>query len=87
MFTHRLPLEEGPRAYHTFARKQDGCIKVALLPGGTLHCRRTGAAMDDPVVTTQQAVLETEGYQALRPVTRPPYWGWTATAPGVRACR
>jgi threonine dehydrogenase-like Zn-dependent dehydrogenase len=37
VFTHRLPLEEAPRAYHTFARKQDGCIKVALLPGGTLH--------------------------------------------------
>jgi threonine dehydrogenase-like Zn-dependent dehydrogenase len=37
VFTHRLPLEDGPRAYHTFARKQDGCIKVALFPGGTLH--------------------------------------------------
>jgi threonine dehydrogenase-like Zn-dependent dehydrogenase len=37
VFTHRVPLEDGPRAYRTFARKQDGCIKVALLPGGTLH--------------------------------------------------
>lgn len=37
VFTHRVSLEDGPAAYHTFARKQDGCIKVALLPGGTLH--------------------------------------------------
>jgi threonine dehydrogenase-like Zn-dependent dehydrogenase len=37
IFTHRVSLEDAPRAYHTFARKQDGCIKVALLPGGTLH--------------------------------------------------
>lgn len=32
LFTHRLPLESGPEAYHTFDRKQDGCIKVALVP-------------------------------------------------------
>jgi threonine dehydrogenase-like Zn-dependent dehydrogenase len=34
IFTHRLPLEEGPKAYHTFAQKKDGCIKVALFPHG-----------------------------------------------------
>lgn len=34
IFTHRLPLEEGPAAYHMFARKQDDCIKVALFPHG-----------------------------------------------------
>jgi threonine dehydrogenase-like Zn-dependent dehydrogenase len=32
VFTHRLPLDEAPEAYHTFARKQDGCIKVAFTP-------------------------------------------------------
>jgi threonine dehydrogenase-like Zn-dependent dehydrogenase len=37
VFTHRLPLERAPEGYHTFARKQDGCIKVALFPNGTLH--------------------------------------------------
>jgi threonine dehydrogenase-like Zn-dependent dehydrogenase len=37
VFTHRLPLDEAPRAYRTFARKQDGCIKVALFPNGILH--------------------------------------------------
>lgn len=37
VFTHRLPLEKAPEAYRTFARKQDGCIKVALFPNGTLH--------------------------------------------------
>ncbi len=37
LFTHRLPLERAPEGYHTFARKQDGCIKVALFPNGTLH--------------------------------------------------
>jgi threonine dehydrogenase-like Zn-dependent dehydrogenase len=37
VFTHRLPLEDAPRAYHTFAQKRDGCIKVALFPNGTLH--------------------------------------------------
>jgi threonine dehydrogenase-like Zn-dependent dehydrogenase len=35
LFTHRVPLEKAPDAYHTFARKQDGCIKVALFPDGT----------------------------------------------------
>jgi len=34
IFTHRLPLEEGPKAYRLFAQKKDGCIKVALLPRG-----------------------------------------------------
>jgi threonine dehydrogenase-like Zn-dependent dehydrogenase len=33
LFTHRLPLEEGPAAYRLFDEKRDGCIKVALLPG------------------------------------------------------
>jgi threonine dehydrogenase-like Zn-dependent dehydrogenase len=37
VFTHQLPLEQAASAYHTFAHKQDGCIKVALLPNGTLH--------------------------------------------------
>ena len=37
VFTHRLPLDDAPAAYRTFARKQDGCIKVALLPNHTLH--------------------------------------------------
>ncbi len=37
VFTHQLALEQAPAAYHTFARKQDGCIKVALFPNGTLH--------------------------------------------------
>jgi threonine dehydrogenase-like Zn-dependent dehydrogenase len=30
--THRLPLEEGPRAYEMFQKKQDGAIKVVLEP-------------------------------------------------------
>lgn len=37
VFTHRLPLEDAPKAYHTFARKEDGCIKVALFPNGLLE--------------------------------------------------
>ncbi len=37
VFTHRVSLEEAPAAYHTFARKEDGCIKVALFPNGDLH--------------------------------------------------
>ena len=32
LVTHRLPLEEAPRAYETFQKKQDGCIKVVLEP-------------------------------------------------------
>ena len=28
--THRLPLDEAPRAYETFRQKEDGCIKVVL---------------------------------------------------------
>lgn len=32
IFTHRLPLAEGPRGYRIFAGRRDGCIKVALLP-------------------------------------------------------
>jgi len=30
--SHHLPLEEGPDAYRTFQKKQDGCIKVVLRP-------------------------------------------------------
>ena len=37
VFTHRLPLEEASKGYHTFAQKRDGCIKVALFPNHTLH--------------------------------------------------
>jgi threonine dehydrogenase-like Zn-dependent dehydrogenase len=35
VFTHRVPLEDAPRAYRTFAQKRDGCIKVALFPDRT----------------------------------------------------
>jgi threonine dehydrogenase-like Zn-dependent dehydrogenase len=30
--THRLPLDEAPRAYEIFQKKQDGCFKVLLQP-------------------------------------------------------
>jgi threonine dehydrogenase-like Zn-dependent dehydrogenase len=30
--THRIPLEEGPAAYETFQKKQDGMVKVLLTP-------------------------------------------------------
>jgi threonine dehydrogenase-like Zn-dependent dehydrogenase len=30
--THRLPLEEGPRAYEMFQRKEDGAVKILLHP-------------------------------------------------------
>ncbi|WP_447980044.1 zinc-dependent alcohol dehydrogenase [Candidatus Nitrospira bockiana] len=30
VITHRIPLEEAPRAYRLFQEKQDGCIKVVL---------------------------------------------------------
>jgi threonine dehydrogenase-like Zn-dependent dehydrogenase len=31
--THRLPLEEAPRAYERFQKKEDGYVKVLLQPG------------------------------------------------------
>ena len=37
VFTHRVSLADGPAvsaAYDMFERRRDGCIKVALLPGG-----------------------------------------------------
>ena len=30
--THRLPLDEAPRAYEMFQKKQDGAIKIVLKP-------------------------------------------------------
>jgi threonine dehydrogenase-like Zn-dependent dehydrogenase len=30
--THRLPLEEAPRGYEMFQKKQDGAVKVLLKP-------------------------------------------------------
>jgi len=30
--THRLPLDEAPNGYATFAEKEDGCVKVVLTP-------------------------------------------------------
>jgi threonine dehydrogenase-like Zn-dependent dehydrogenase len=32
LVTHRLPLEDAPRAYEMFKNKADGCIKVVLKP-------------------------------------------------------
>lgn len=32
VITHKVPLEEGPKAYARFRDKEDGCIKVVLLP-------------------------------------------------------
>jgi threonine dehydrogenase-like Zn-dependent dehydrogenase len=32
LVTHRLPLDDAPRAYEMFQKKQDGCIKVVLNP-------------------------------------------------------
>jgi threonine dehydrogenase-like Zn-dependent dehydrogenase len=32
LVTHRLPLDEAPRAYDMFKKKEDGCIKVVLKP-------------------------------------------------------
>lgn len=34
VISHRLPLEDGPRAYDLFARKLDRCTKVGLWPQG-----------------------------------------------------
>jgi threonine dehydrogenase-like Zn-dependent dehydrogenase len=34
IITHRVPLEEIADAYHVFANKLDGCIKVIVLPPG-----------------------------------------------------
>ena len=30
--THRVPLDEGPQAYETFQRKEDGAVKILLQP-------------------------------------------------------
>jgi threonine dehydrogenase-like Zn-dependent dehydrogenase len=32
VITHRLPLDDAPRAYQMFREKEDGCIKVVLRP-------------------------------------------------------
>jgi threonine dehydrogenase-like Zn-dependent dehydrogenase len=32
VITHKLPIDEAPRAYDIFKHKQDGCIKVVLKP-------------------------------------------------------
>src|SRR4029450_1007852 len=42
LVTHRLPLDEAPRAYDMFKKKEDGCIKVVLkpcTPGGQQNSR------------------------------------------------
>ena len=31
--THHLPLDDAPRAYEIFQKKQDGAFKVLLQPG------------------------------------------------------
>ena len=33
VITHRLPLDEAPKAYKIFRDKQDECIKVVMTPG------------------------------------------------------
>jgi len=37
VITHRFPLDQAATAYKTFRDKQDGCIKVVLNPGDTVH--------------------------------------------------
>lgn len=37
VITHRLPLDDAPRAYKVFRDKHDHCIKVVLKPGSTVH--------------------------------------------------
>jgi len=32
LVTHRLPLDDAPRAYEMFQKKDDGCVKVVLQP-------------------------------------------------------
>ncbi|HEY8377367.1 MAG TPA: hypothetical protein VIK91_12815, partial [Nannocystis sp.] len=32
VITHRMALEEAPRAYQMFQRKEQGCVKVILRP-------------------------------------------------------
>jgi threonine dehydrogenase-like Zn-dependent dehydrogenase len=32
LVTHRAPLEDAPRMYELFQKKEDGCIKVVLKP-------------------------------------------------------
>jgi threonine dehydrogenase-like Zn-dependent dehydrogenase len=32
VITHRMRLEEAPRAYEIFANREDGCVKVVLTP-------------------------------------------------------
>jgi threonine dehydrogenase-like Zn-dependent dehydrogenase len=32
VITHKVSLEEAPKAYHTFRDKKDGCIKVVIQP-------------------------------------------------------
>jgi threonine dehydrogenase-like Zn-dependent dehydrogenase len=37
VITHRLSLDEAPKAYQIFRDKQDACIKVVLKPHETVH--------------------------------------------------
>ena len=32
VITHRMRLDEAPAAYETFLHKEDGCVKVVLIP-------------------------------------------------------
>jgi len=44
--THRLPLEDAPRAYDMFQKKEDGCVKVVLdptVPAAPTSTRDAGA--------------------------------------------
>lgn len=34
IISHRFPLEDAPKAYDLFSKKQDGCIKCVLMPHG-----------------------------------------------------
>jgi threonine dehydrogenase-like Zn-dependent dehydrogenase len=34
VITHRCNLQDAPKMYETFKKKEDGCIKVVLKPNG-----------------------------------------------------
>jgi hypothetical protein len=59
VITHRLPLANADEAYATFARKEQGCIKVVLKPDAQ-------PAPKDELETPARAPLERETFATPR---------------------
>ena len=57
--THRLPLQDAPRAYQVFNDKEENCVKVVLNPWQAAAAETRASAEHDELDSEPPTSLET----------------------------